>query len=346
LDAVVAITNGYISVLLTRSNLMLQNENLNKIKLNLTISQSKEALGIQKQADVNRWISELNLSKIQWNSAQTNYQQALYTLNESLNQPISKTYTFPDSTNIETALSFPTTLLSIYLKNEFVIEPLINFYLTEAKTNAPEIHQLLLSQQILERKRKSAKRQLFLPELVGFANANDIFLLDGERSNPALPAPPPPEDITWNAGIGIKIPILTNRVRKTNLQKSKLDQELLIFSKQLLFNSIEKNIRSQIQQLKSSFLSYDYAKKARNAAFENYLQSENSYQKGFITIDQLLQAQTLQFNSNLLVAQNYYIMALNYMVLERLSGTIQILKSEEEQKEYFTRLQQHLINSK
>jgi hypothetical protein len=59
LDAVVAITNGYISVLLNRSNLMLQNENLNKIKLNLTISQNKEALGVQKQSDVNRWISEL-----------------------------------------------------------------------------------------------------------------------------------------------------------------------------------------------------------------------------------------------------------------------------------------------
>jgi outer membrane protein len=346
LDAVVAITNGYISVLLNRSNLMLQNENLNKIKLNLTISQNKEALGVQKQSDVNRWISELNLSKIEWNLAQTNYKQALYALNEALNQPISKTYTFPDSTDIETVLSFPTTLFSTYLKNEFLIEPLINFYLTEAKSNAPEIHQLLLSQQILDRKRKSAKRQLFLPELIGFANANDIFLLDGELSNPSLPAPPPPEDITWNAGIGIRIPILTNRVRKTNLQKAKLDQELLSFSKQVLSNGIEKNIRSQIQQLKSSFLSYDYAKEARNAAFENYLQSENSYQKGFITIDQLLQAQALQFNSNLLVAQNYYMMALNYMVLERLTGTIQILKSEEEQKEYFARLQDHLINTK
>lgn len=75
LDDVVNITHSYISVLLTKANLKLQNENLNVSKQNLVIAKSKEQLGLGKQSDVNRWISEININQIQLSTAQANYKR-------------------------------------------------------------------------------------------------------------------------------------------------------------------------------------------------------------------------------------------------------------------------------
>lgn len=153
-----------------------------------------------------------------------------------------------------------------YLQNEFLTESLADFYLAEMKTYAPELHQIQLSEQILTRRIKSDKRQFFLPKLVGFASANDIFVLEGLKINPQLQVPPPPQNLTWNAGIGLQLPISDNRKRKTNLEQSKLDKELLQFSKQEVENALEKNIRSQVQQFKVSYQSFAFAEKAAVSA--------------------------------------------------------------------------------
>jgi outer membrane protein TolC len=202
LDDVVNITHSYISVLLAKANLILQNENLNVTKQNLVVAESKEQLGLSKQSDVNRWLSELNINQIQLSTAQANFKKAVYALNETLNQPINTAYTFPDSIDIQAALKFPEDLLTPYLKDEFLIETLADFYISEMKEDAPELLQLQFSEQILKRKIQSERRQFYLPKLVGFASANDIFMLEGLQANPQLPVPPPPQDLTWNAGIG------------------------------------------------------------------------------------------------------------------------------------------------
>jgi outer membrane protein len=346
LDAVVSISYAYVSVLLAQSNLILQNENLNTSKLNLSLAKNKRSLGVGRASDVNRWISELNENRIQLSNAQASYKKSIYALNETLNQPIATAYTFPSEFSAEEQFKFPEELLSPYLKNEFLTELLADFYLQETKLMAPEYQRMLLSEQILERKMKSARRQLFMPELVGFANASDTWLLDGVQANSQLPVPPPPQDLTWNAGIGVRIPIFNNRVRKTGLAKAILEKEKVFYSEQELSNAMETNIRSQIQELRSLFVSSGYAEKAAIAANDNYKELEDAYHEGFIKIQQLIEAQTLKFKSDLMVEKTNYEIALTYLKLERLTGTIQILKPASEQKEYFTRLKHHLLNAR
>jgi hypothetical protein len=47
-----------------------------------------------------------------------------------------------------------------------------------------------------------------------------------------------------------------------------------------------------------------------------------------------------------MVEKTNYEIALTYLKLERLTGTIQILKPASEQEEYFTRLKHHLLNAR
>lgn len=345
LDAIVNITQNYVSLLLAKADLDLQNENLNLIKQNLAAAENKERLGATKQSDVNRWLSELNLGHIQLNTAQANYKKALYLLNEDLNQPIATPYKLPESINIKSVFKFPDTLLAPYLEDEFLLEILADFYLNEMQRDAPELERLRLTNQVISRRIQSAKREFILPRLVGFASANDIFILDGLKTNPNFSVPPPPQDLTWSAGIGIELPIMDNRKRKTSIELAKLDLQDLEYSKQEVENTLERNIRSQIQQFNLSYRSHQHAENAAIAASANYVQVNESYQQGFISITQLLDAQASKFNAELLVLQTQYKMILDYVMLERFTGKIQIFESDEDQLDYRNRLQQFLLTS-
>ena len=343
LDDVVTIAQTYISVLLAKTNLTLQNENLNVTKANLSVAENKDKLGLSKQSDVNRWISELNMNKIQLSNALANYKKAVYTLNETLNQDISIEYNFPESIDIDEALNFPEELIIPFIKDEYLTEILADFYLKEMQSYSPELMRVLISEQIIDRQIKSNKRQYVLPDVVGFANASDVFLREGNYTDPNLPVPPLPNDLTWNAGIGLSLPIFDRRTRSTNLQKSIIDKEIIQYSKQEIENALERNIRTQVHQFKASYVSNDFALKASEAADKNFSQVEDAYKQGFITVTQLLEAQSSKFNANLLAVQTNYKVVLDYLILERLTGKIQLLDTETQQKEYLIRLQQHLI---
>ena len=74
------------------------------------------------------------------------------------------------------------------------------------------------------------------------------------------------------------------------------------------------------------------------------MQAQYAYKQGFITITQVLEAQSAKFNANLLLAQSHYKMVLDYLLLERITGKIELLDTKQQQDEYLIRLQQHLIN--
>jgi outer membrane protein TolC len=140
------------------------------------------------------------------------------------------------------------------------------------------------------------------------------------------------------------MPELENRTRKTNLELTKLDEEILEFSKQEVEYALEKGVRSQVQQFSLSYLSFDYANKASAAAMANYAQAEDAYRQGFISITQLLDAQSAKFNTRLLQLQTQYKMVLDYLLLERLSGKIQLLENQQAQLDYINQMQQFLLN--
>ncbi len=343
LNDVVSITQAYISVLYAKTNLTVQNENLNVTKTNLSIAETKDKLGVSKQSDVSRWVSELNVNKIQLSEALANYKKSVYTLNEVLNQEIASEYNFPEHINIKEVLHFPEEIIMPYIKNEFLTDVLVDFYISEMQTNSPELLQVSLSEQIIDRQIKSNKRQFVLPQIVGFASASDVFLREGNYTNPSLPVPALPNDLTWNAGVSLSLPIYDRRSRTTNLQKSKIDQENILYTRQEVENNLERSIRSQVQQFKASYVSNSFALIASKAADQNFSGVEDAYKQGFITVTQLLEAQNAKFNANLLAVQTNYKMVLDYLILERLTGKIQILESDIEQKEYLDRLQQYLI---
>jgi len=61
LDIVANISGTYIGLLFSKSNLLIQSENIYATMQNLQMAKAKEEAGQSGISDVNRWVSELNL---------------------------------------------------------------------------------------------------------------------------------------------------------------------------------------------------------------------------------------------------------------------------------------------
>ena len=64
---------------------------------------------------------------------------------------------------------------------------------------------------------------MYLPEVALVGSADQAFVREGVIRNPQLPVPPPPDDITWNLGLRVSIPIFEGGRKKNEIQKAAIE---------------------------------------------------------------------------------------------------------------------------
>ncbi|MDA3905743.1 MAG: TolC family protein, partial [Bacteroidales bacterium] len=222
-------------------------------------------------------------------------------------------------------------------------EKYADFIINEMKTNSPEIQQLSKNKEIIEKKSLMYKRQSFIPEAALFANADQAFVRNGVVVNTQLPIPPPPDDITWNAGIRLSIPIFEGGKKVAEKQKSMLELDKLDFQKTNLVSRFESGIRTNIQKLRASFLELELSNNAAQAAEDNFNIVQDAYSQGVVDLIQLIDAQNVMIKTKYLANIAYYQYVLDYIQIERLQGKFSFLGSEKERKTYTNRIQEHLL---
>lgn len=343
LDIVSNTSGAYIGLLFAKSNLLIQNENVNATMENLELAKAKNEIGQSSISDVNRWISELNLNKMKLNDASALYRSNMYQINQILNKPIDEHIHIPDSSTIDKSIVLNQDLLSNIFKNPALTEKYADFIIDQMKTNAPEIQQLAKNREIIEKKSLMYKRQSYIPEAALFANADQAFVRNGVITNTQLPIPPPPDDITWNAGIRLSIPIFEGGKKVAERQKSMLELDKLNYQKTDLINQLESGIRSNVQKLRASFLEMELSDNAAKAAKDNFNIVQDAYSQGVADLIQLIDAQNVMIKTKYLANIAYYQYVMDYILIERLQGKFTFLGAESEKQAYINQIQEYLI---
>lgn len=343
LDIVSNTSGAYIGLLFAKSNLLIQNENVNATMENLELAKAKNEIGQSSISDVNRWISELNLNKMKLNDASALYKSNMYQINQILNKPIDEHIQIPDSSTIDKSIVLNQDLLSNIFKNPALTEKYADFIIDQMKTNAPEIQQLAKNKEIIEKKSLMYKRQSYIPEAALFANADQAFVRNGVITNTQLPIPPPPDDITWNAGIRLSIPIFEGGKKVAERQKSMLELDKLNYQKTDLINQLESGIRSNVQKLRASFLEMELSNNAAQAAKDNFNIVQDAYSQGVADLIQLIDAQNVMIKTKYLANIAYYQYVMDYILIERLQGKFTFLGTESEKQTYTNQIQEYLI---
>lgn len=342
LDIVLNVSQAYISLLFAKNNLQIKNENVSATLKNLELAKAKGKSGEGSVSDVNRWISELNLGRMDLNDAEAGYRAAMYRLNELQNQPIGNTIATPDSADIGKTIIHNQEILDSYFNNPNLTEKYAGFLINEMLTHSPELQQLATAGEMIDRQKSMKIRQMYLPEVALIGNADQAFVREGVIRNPQLPVPPPPDDITWYLGLRVSIPIFEGGRKRNEVQRASIEQDKIAWQKDDLLNKLETGIRSNVQFLQASYRELELSKNAANAAEKNFYTIQDAYAHGMVNIAQLTDAQSVMIRTRQMALGSRYQYILDYIKTERLQGKFFFLEDESERARYTNRLLKYL----
>lgn len=342
LDIVLDVSQAYISLLFAKNNLQIKNENVSATLKNLELAKAKEKRGESNVSDVNRWISEMNLGRMDLNFAEAGYKAAMYRLNELQNQPVGNTIATPDTADIGETVILNQQILDSYFNNPNLTEKYAGFLINEMLTHSPELQQLATAGEMIDRQKLMKIRQMYLPEVAFIGNADQSFVREGVIRNPQLPVPPPPDDITWYLGLRVSIPIFEGGRKRNEMQRATIEQDKIAWQKDDLLNKLETGIRSNVQFLQASYREMELSENAVRAADENFHTIQDAYAQGMVNVAQLTDAQSVMIRTRHIALGSRYQYILDYIKTERLQGKFFFLENESEKAQYTNRLLNYL----
>ena len=343
LDIVAETSMAYIGLLFSKSNLLIQNENVNTTTKNLQMAKSKEEVGQTGFSDVNRWVSELNMNKMMFNDAYTSYRSNMFEINQLLNKDINNTINLTDSSSIDEAIFVDQDLLKNIFENPILTDRYASFVIQEMLNNSPEIQQLESMSEMIERKGRLYKKQWFMPEVAAFGGADQAFIRNGTIQPVGMPVPPPPDDMTFNYGVSLKIPLFQGGKSSTEAKKTLIELDKINYQKEELYNKLETGIRANIQKLRTSSLELELSKNAAEAAKANFKMIQDAYFQGAVDLIKLIDAQNVMIRTKHMANISYYQYVLDYILVERYQGKFTFLSTNEEKENYINRLHSYLL---
>ena len=336
LDVVIDVTNAYMNILFAKSNLNIQQQNVERNKDNFDISKAKEAIGYTGASDINRWEAELANSNIELNNAFAGLRQAKFQLNQLLNRPINEAVDIEEATIAESMLIFADERM-VFINDYGSLDLFSDFLVTYAKENLPELAQIDLGLKIQERLELSRKRAMYLPTLAMSGSANHTL----GRFN--IPEGLPDVDIatTWDIGLGLSYPVFQGNNRKKLIEQSKLSVIQLRDTRKNTENQLELLIRASLENVGASYSRMELAKKAADASRKNYEIVQDAYSAGQANITTLIDAQNNALATELQSNNAVYTFIQDFLNLERSIGYFNFLATPEEKTVFFQKIQQH-----
>ncbi len=338
LDLVLDVSGVYITLLFARNNVDIRNENIHATMKNLELAKARAEIGEGPVSDVNRWVSELNIGKMELNDAEAGYRSAMYRLNELLDKPVGDPVSLPDAADIAETIINHQSVLDALFSRDPLSDQYADFLVEEMMSHAPELQQLSLAGEMIDRQKSMQIRKMYLPEVALIGNADQAFVREGVIRNPQLPVPPPPDDITWNLGLRVSIPLFEGGRKRAEIEKAAIGQEKIAWQRKDLLNKMEAGIRTNVQFLKASYRELELSEAAAKAAGENFQAVQDAYVHGMANAAQVADAQSVMVRTRTMAMGSKYQYLLDYVKTERLQGRFLFLEDDMEKSLYINRL--------
>ncbi len=336
LDVVIEAAQGFLNVLQAKSFMEIQSANVAVTKSNLDIAKAKEAVGYSGATDLNRWISELALDKIDLNDAQNQFRQSKYNLNQILNHPIKDEF-YSENIGLKNDVLMVTDgRLYNKIKNEYELELLGDFLVEEAMTHLPELDEIDFGLNAQKRLLLSQKRAFYQPT-VGVSGGLDYTIKRWdvkEITGIGIPDLKP----TWNLGLGVSFPILQGGSRKYNQERTELNILQIQDQRANVKNQLELRVRASLRNAAASYFKVERFEEAQKAATENFRIVQDAYSQGVASITSLIDAQNAKVQTEIGAVSASYQFILDFLEVERSIGFYYYLANPSEQDAFFDRL--------
>jgi len=344
LDGLLNASISYFNALILKSNVKIQNQNLQETKRNLELAEQNFAVGASGKSDVLRLRSQLAQNTQSFIEAGNQLKQSYNSINQLMNVRISNKIDVDDA-------ELAKGLFKDYAYEGFLdlldnpkLQPaLIEFLVEEAKNNAPELKNLGHNLDVIERNYRLNSSGRYMPTVALQGQYNLAISESGRGATVPIGFAGIP-DGNYNFGLNVSIPIFQQNKKNINRQKSVIQRDQLGFEKENFELNIERNINDIVLDIVSQIANIKISIVAEEAAKESLELTQNAYRKGAVPVIQLIDAQTNFLQAQLASATANYSYLLGSMQLERAIGYFFLMNSDSDNQAFIQRAYQYLFN--
>ncbi len=354
LDITLNAAIGYLNILRAKNFERIQRDNLSVSVKNLEVAKFREDVGISGVAEVYRWESEIATNKKSVIDASSDRNLAEIELNRLLNKPLEESFS-TESDEIDTLIQFiGDKRMFTYFNNKWYFKIFRTFMVDEAFRISPELKIIDQAIEAQQRVLSSSKRVFFLPKITFQGQLNNNFYRGGVGSTVEPVSIPglgtfsiagEPKDFSWNASLNFSLPLYLGGSRYANIQKNSIELRRLELEKEALKDVIEQRVRSALHTAGASFAGMAQSNLAADAALKSFDLVADSYQRGAVTIVDLIDAQNAALVANQFAADAKYSFMIDMMNAQRALGRFIYSTTEEERTGFFTRLSEFFEKS-
>jgi len=349
LDTILATAVAYLDLLRAEALLEVDRKNLNVTEANYQRAASRLELGVGTRSEIYRWETARANAHSNVVSAQARARQARITLNRTMNEPLGSQYA-TETPSLDAAyfmVSAPEIRAELQRPESRAL--LRAYFVDETLRGAPEIKAMQQRLDAQDRRLTTAKRAFYTPELSAQAGVDHELGRGGEGTEQidfSTLFPGAPGGVTdktnWVVGVEARLPLYQGgaRTAERDRAQAEFDQEQLRYDDLVL--SLQSGVLQQTLTAEARFDRIAFSNTAATAGHNNLELVTEAYERGVMTVTDLVDAQFSAFNADQEAANAVYDFLIDYLRLQRYTGTFDIVATDGQRAEMKERLREAL----
>ena len=342
LDTMLEAGEAYLNVLRAKNNEGVNRDNLRLTRKNLSLAETRNAIGVAGREEVFRWQTQIAESRSAVIGASATRNQAEINLNRILNRPLEAPFRVPPPDNVRAVMPGSDARLVRYLQDGWSFKVFREFMAKEAIRNSPEIRSIDSRISARDELLKGERRQLGIPDIAVVGGFQHIPFVDGRGSEP--PAPIPGVDIvgrqtfTWQVGAQASLTLFDGTSNYARIRRTFREIDRLQTDRAVIAQRLEQDVRAAMHQAGFSYANIELTQDAAEASARNLELVTDLYQRGAADIIQLVDAQNQALRAALAAANATYDFLIDALRVQRASGSFALEGTQEERDDFIQRL--------
>jgi outer membrane protein TolC len=337
LDIARAAVIAYLNVLRTKTLERVQKDNLKLTRANLEIARVRRSVGVASPAEVFRWESEIATDRQDVLNAQFKRREAEIALNRLLHRPLEERFGVVEAGLDDSLLLISDERFFRYIDNPQTSKVFRDFMVHEGFEAAPELRRLDASIAGQEREQLASKRAFYVPKISVEGTITETFDEGGTGQEVPLGSPRA-DDTDWSVAIEATLPIFNSGGKVARVKRAEEELTRLRLERKATVERIDERIRTALEKTNASFPSIKLSSDAAEAARKNLALVTDSYERGVLSIIDLLDAQNAFLVADQASANAVYDFLIDLMEVQRASGKFDFFLSANEREAWFERL--------
>jgi outer membrane protein TolC len=343
LDITQETAKTYINYLRAKVLEKVQTDYLRRVRGHLETARVRQAAGVANPSEVYRWENEVANSRRNLTDAQAKRGMAQAALNRLLHRPQEEPFIAATITTADSPFTAPDAPIEACLNTPAHFEALRDFLVAEGLDRAPELKQYEAGIAAQERGLLATKRSFYTPTVGMQAEVKEDFWEEGPGAEgPAFPVGllvKSPDNHNWNVGVKASVPVYAGGGRNATKKRIQLQVEQLQLEREAAREKLELRIRAASQAARASRQSIAEAAKSLEAAQKTLELVMDGYERGLLSIVELLDAQAQALIAEQLNANAMYSFMLDLMDLQRAVASFEFSMTAEERSSWQRRLE-------